>query len=467
MRKLRNWSAVLLSVLLAAALTVPAAAVPARTAPIMLIPQDAGIHAKYMDGSDGWFRPEQDVTRAELAQMLSRVTADIPASTPVFYDVPWDAWYAPSVQKAAGLDLMSGTDGAFRPNDSATRAECAAALAQLLPYDAWSGMQTFPDVPTGHWAYLSIARTASYGLFRGDGAGLFRPDDGLKRCEAAAVFNRLLGRSGDLAYILNRGGLRTFPDVPPSHWAYSDIMEATVTHQCTSGGYAREQWTSAVNEPTLAVDPQPTPTPDPTPSPSPEPTPTPEPLVPSSSDGPRRVDGRLYWFINGEPIRSQSVSGLYFDENGCYTTGNAELDEKLNAIVEELTDDSMTRDQKLRVLFNYVRDNFKYLKRPLISKGQTGWEPEYALFFLNNGKGNCYSFSAAYCLLCRELGLPAYTVVGSVLNSPHGWVEIVLDGSVYMFDTQLEWRYLHDWGKSGYDFFKMSPDSTPVQYTRS
>ena len=415
MRKLQNWLAVLLSVLLAASLTAPAAAAPARDAPVMLIPQDTGTHAKYMDGSSGWFRPEQDVTRAELAQMLSAVTADAPSSAPAFYDVPWDAWYAPAVQKAAGLGLMSGTDGAFRPNDSATRAECAAALALLLPYDAWSGAQTFPDVPTGHWAYLSIARTAAYGLFRGDGTGLFHPDDGLKRCEAAAVFNRLLGRTPDASYLSHHTGLSSFPDVPAAHWAYADIMEAAVTHQC-SNWLGREIWISAD---------------------------APAPAQPALPEEPA------------------------LPANGCYTTGNAELDEKLNAIVEELTDDSMTRDQKLRVLFNYVRDNFKYLKRPLISKGQTGWEPEYALFFLNNGKGNCYSFSATYCLLCRELGLPAYTVVGSALNSPHGWVEIVLDGSVYMFDTQLEWRYLHDWGKSGYDFFKMSPDRTPVQYTWS
>lgn len=459
MRKLRSWGPGLLCVLLAAALTVPAAAAPVRTAPVMLIPQNAGGHVKYMDGSDGWFHPERNVTRAELAQILFAVVADTPQTAPQFQDVPWDAWYAPAVQKAAGLGLMSGDGGAFRPSAPATRAECAAALAQLLPYDTWGSLQTFPDVPTGHWAYLFIARTAAYGLFQGDDAGLFHPDDGLKRCEAAAVFNRLLGRSPDLAYILNRNDLRTFPDVPVSHWAYGDIMEATVTHQCASAGYARETWTSAASGPTLAADPQPVPVP--------VPDATPESSVSSSSDGPRRVDGRLYWFVNGEPVRNQSVSGLYFDENGCYTTGNAELDEKLNAIVEELTDDSMTRDQKLRVLFNYVRDNFKYLKRPLISKDQTGWEPEYALFFLNNGKGNCYSFSAAYCLLCRELGLPAYTVVGSVLNSHHGWVEIVLDGSAYMFDPQLEWRYLHDWGRSGYDFFKMSPDSTPVKYTWS
>ena len=127
---------------------------------------------------------------------------------------------------------------------------------------------------------------------------------------------------------------------------------------------------------------------------------------------------------------------------------------------------SWTRDEKLEALFNYVRDNYTYLKRPLISKGQTGWEPEYALYFLQNGKGNCYSFSAAYCLLCRELGLPAYTVVGSALNSPHGWVEIVLDGSPYIFDPQLAWRYLHDWDRSGYSFFKQPAGNTTVQYTR-
>ena len=65
-----------------------------------------------------------------------------------------------------------------------------------------------------------------------------------------------------------------------------------------------------------------------------------------------------------------------------------------------------------------------------MSKGQTGWEAAYAEEFLNLGRGNCYSFSATYCLLARELGLPAYTVVGGLgaSNSPHGWVEMELDG---------------------------------------
>lgn len=469
MRKLRNWAFGLLSALLAAALIVPAALIipaataPARDAPVTLIPQGTGSHTKYMDGSGGWFRPEQDVTRAELAQMLSAVTADAPSSAPAFYDVPWDAWYALAVQKAAGLGLMSGADGAFRPDDPATRAECASALSLLLPYDAWDGAQTFSDVPTGHWAYLSIARTAAYGLFQGDSSGLFRPDDGLKRCEAVTVFNRLLGRTPDTAYLSHHTGLPSFPDVPATHWAYADIMEATITHQY-SNWLGREIWTSAdapaPAQPALPAEPT-----LPAASFTSEPVQTAAPVPPSGgtlSDGPQRVGGRLYWYVNGEPVRSQSVSGLYFDENGCYTTGNAELDEKLNAIVEELIDDSMTRDQKLRVLFNYTVNNYKYLARPLVKKGATGWEPDYALFFLKNGKGNCFSFAAAYCLLCRELGLPAYTVVGASgsANSPHGWVEMVLDGTAYMFDPELQWYYNNKTSKK-VDLFKMQPSKVP------
>ena len=82
-----------------------------RTAAVMLLPQDSGEHIQYMTGSDGLFCPEQPVTRAELAQMLSRIVAEAPHSTPSFYDVPWNAWYAPAVQKAAGLGLMTSHPG--------------------------------------------------------------------------------------------------------------------------------------------------------------------------------------------------------------------------------------------------------------------------------------------------------------------------------------------------------------------
>lgn len=416
-------------------------------AAVAMISQEAGAHVKYMNGdSQGLFQPEKALTRGELAQVLYEIVADRPAVRPVFADVPRDAWYAPAVEVAAGLGLMTDDYGIFRPGDPATRAECAYALSQLLPGDA-PLVDVFPDVWPGYWAYQAICRTAGQGLFYGDGAGNFRPNDSLRRCEAVAVFNRLLGRSPDIGTLAAREGLCAFPDVPSSHWAYGEIMEATVTHRYTVDGSGGESWLSAEGEaPAVVVTPPPS-------------------EAAGLPDGPQRIDGHLYWVSGGTFIRNQNMSGLYFNENGWYTTGDEELDGLLNELVDRLTTESMTRDEKLRTLFNYVRDNFTYLKRPLIEKGQTGWEAEYALFFLKNGKGNCYSFSATYCLLCQELGLPAYCVVGRALNSPHGWVEIELDGSTYIFDTQLAWRYLHDWGKSGYDFFKIPITNTPVKYT--
>lgn len=424
-------------------LTAPALAAGSWNAPVRLAPQDAGTHEKYMEGSGGWFHPEASVTRAELAQMLSRITEDDPQRNPQFADVPRDAWYASAVTRVAGLMLMWGDDGYFRPSDPATRAECAAALSMFLPYGTGLEGWGFPDVPEDHWAHRAIAETAAFGLFQGDNEGLFHPDDGLKRCEVVAVFNRLLGRSADRAYIRSRDDLRTFPDVPAGHWAYWEIMEASVTHRCAPAPNGGELWSWAVAEPSVVIPP--------------------EPVLP---DGPLRKDGRLYWVSGGEFVRDQSVGSLYFDGQGRYTTGDAELDEALNDIVESKTSDGMGRDEKLRALYNYCRDSFTYLKRPLITKDQTNWEPEYAAYFLKNGKGNCYNFSAAFCLLARELGLPAYTVVGGVLNGPHGWVEIQLDGKVYMFDPQLEWRYRHQYKKPEYDLFKMDPANTPFEYSR-
>lgn len=191
----------------------------------------------------------------------------------------------------------------------------------------------------------------------------------------------------------------------------------------------------------------------------------------SLADGYYRIGGRLYcvrggMFLRGDAGQTYTDGVWTFDENGRYTTGNTELDQRLNAIVEKYTNSSMTRDEKLRALFVYLRDHYTYMDLPHITKGQTDWEADYALPFLQSGKGGCFSFSAAYCLLCRELGQPAYTVVGLLgrKREAHGWVEIVLDGTRYMFDPQLEWRFLHDYGQPGYDLFKMIPGQTPFTY---
>lgn len=405
-----------------------------RTTAVTLASQTAD-HVPYLSGTeDGLFEPDRAVTREEFARLLASFVTDLPEHATVLHDVPWSGGDSAAIQQVVGLKLMAASNGFFRPDEPITRAECAAALVQLLPYDDAVEAASFSDVSEDDPACEAIARAGACGLLTGDEGGNFHPDQALARWELAAAFNRVLGRTPDQAFLSQMPAFETFSDVPADHPGFWDILEATVHHASGTGADGAERW--------LWTD------------------------VKMLEDGLRRIGGRLYCVENGAFVCSQSRGYLYFDAYGRYTTGNAELDTRLNSIIERLTNDSMTRDQKLRALFNYCRDYYTYLKRPLISKGQSGWEPDYALFFLRNGRGNCYCFSATYCLLCRNLGLPAYCVVGRALNSPHGWVEIQLDGATYLFDTQLEWRYLHDWGMKGYNFFKQPYYNTTVAYSR-
>lgn len=399
---------------------------------------NTGDHRGYMDGgSDGLFHPAQSLSRAELAQILYQVVADRPMVAASFSDVAQDAWYAPAVGAVAGLGLLTGDgDGSFRPDQPVTRSETAAALAQLIPSGGES--KSFADVPPVHPNAAAISAVGGFGLFSGDQNGNFNPDAPLLRGEAAVVLNKLTGRTPDRNALREHPNARYFPDVPTTHWAYAQIMEATISHGHTQTGAGEERWTDIQNTPTVLPN------------------------------GFHRIGGWLYLVREGYFVRSETVGCFTFDGEGRYTTGDPSLDLQLNTLTDSLTTPSMTRDAKLRALYNYVRDNFTYLKRPLVDQGQTGWEPEYASSFLSMGKGNCFSFSALFCLLAREVGQPAYPVVGKLGKnaSPHGWVEMELDGTVYMFDPQLEWRYLHDYGKSGYDLFKVLPQNARFIYAR-
>ena len=71
--------------------------------------------------------------------------------------------------------------------------------------------------------------------------------------------------------------------------------------------------------------------------------------------------------------------------------------------------------------------------------------------------------AATFCLLARELGYDAHTVVGWLGGNrqPHGWVEIVLDGKTYLYDAELEMKYRSS------NFFQARYGSTRFDYYKS
>jgi len=83
-------------------------------------------------------------------------------------------------------------DGMFKPERNVSRAEVAAALSRALGL-GWSNTKpSFPDVPATHWATGYIQIMVNEGIMQGDALGTFRPDAFITRAEAAAVLLRML-----------------------------------------------------------------------------------------------------------------------------------------------------------------------------------------------------------------------------------------------------------------------------------
>lgn len=75
----------------------------------------------------------------------------------------------------------------------------------------------------------------------------------------------------------------------------------------------------------------------------------------------------------------------------------------------------------------------------------------YAIYGFENGYGNCYVMAATFCQMARELGYDAYLVQGYVPSArggltPHGWCEIVINGTTYVFDPDFQ----HETGRNGF-----------------
>lgn len=230
-----------LSVGMALSVLLSLLAIPAQAAYNGPNPALIEDHVPYMQGfPEGTFQPDTQLTRAQAAQMVSRLlTAPESGSDPCSYqDVPAQAWYAPAVTALCRLGLFD--DGAaFRPEEVITRAEFVGLLVRLAPEAA--GEAAFTDVPADHWAAAQIGAAVSLGWLTGYPDGTFGPENGLTRAEACTVVNRMTDRQGDTAQAQKLLALGLYADVAPTHWAAQTIAEASVSHT-PNGAAGSETW---------------------------------------------------------------------------------------------------------------------------------------------------------------------------------------------------------------------------------
>ena len=197
---------------------------------------------RYMQGFNGKFRPYDGLRRSEAAQILANaLKADGYAYDP-FYPISYadigDSWYTEAVRIVSQAGVFQGySDGTFKPEGKITRAEWVATLRRFQDLKKVSGNDM--GLSMGHWATEEIeaAYQAGWlGVYQ-DGIAHFDADKPITRQEVAYVSNKAFDRVLDKAYLKrNVNNMIHYKDINPSMPLYEDILCASNT-LLTDGRY--------------------------------------------------------------------------------------------------------------------------------------------------------------------------------------------------------------------------------------
>ena len=203
---------------------------------------------------DGTVKPAGNITRAETAAILFRLMDDASRKTYYstksgFRDVASGSWYNTYVATLNNAGVITdSSNGYFRPNEAITRAELAAMLAKFS--ETTGAANYFNDVSAKYWAANAIAICAKLGWITGYPDGTFRPDKNVTRAELMAMINRATGRAPKSADAF-LPGMKTWIDNTSDKWYYLDVQEATNSHSYTVKG--SETWTALTSAPNWSL----------------------------------------------------------------------------------------------------------------------------------------------------------------------------------------------------------------------
>lgn len=203
---------------------------------------------------DGTVKPAGNITRAETAAILFRLMDDASRKTYYstksgFRDVASGSWYNTYVATLNNAGVITdSSNGYFRPNEAITRAELAAMLAKFS--ETTGAANYFNDVSAKYWAANAIAICAKLGWITGYPDGTFRPDRNVTRAELMAMINRATGRAPKSADAF-LPGMKTWIDNTSDKWYYLDVQEATNSHSYTVKG--SETWTALTSDPNWSL----------------------------------------------------------------------------------------------------------------------------------------------------------------------------------------------------------------------
>ena len=228
---------------------------PTPSTPTVEIPDDDALglnttdHFAYIVGyGNGEVRPQNNITRAEVATIFFRLLTDDVrdenlTKTNRYSDVAATSWYNTAVSTLSSMGIITGyPDGTFRPNAAITRAEFAA-IAARFDNDGDKTAAKFSDIAT-HWAKDEISIAYNNGWITGYPDGTFGPQRDITRAETMTLVNRVLNRQPETEDDLLPNMTVWTDNANPKAWYYLAVQEATNSHYYkfkTNSKY--EKWT--------------------------------------------------------------------------------------------------------------------------------------------------------------------------------------------------------------------------------
>lgn len=162
--------------------------------------------------------------------LVSLSASPIHAKTVQFKDVHSDSYYYEAIMKLSKEGILTGfSDGTFKPEQTVTRAQTAIVLAKLFQLELTDvSHPIFTDVPASHPYYKEIMAVAKAGIMKGNANKTFKPDSYLTRAEMAQVLVEAFKLNKQ------KSSSSVFKDVKANQW-YSDSVLTLVNYGITSG----------------------------------------------------------------------------------------------------------------------------------------------------------------------------------------------------------------------------------------
>lgn len=144
---------------------------------------------------NGKFMPDESVTRAELAAIISRAF-ELTGDKNVFKDVAENDWFKGDVLAVYENGFMNGYNGLFRPYDNITRQEMAVVLFNISKtneFEKKNEVKVYSDSGNvAEWAKEAVDFVYSSGLMNGVSEEIFSPSGWLTRAQAAVILARII-----------------------------------------------------------------------------------------------------------------------------------------------------------------------------------------------------------------------------------------------------------------------------------